>query len=430
MVLGIVFPEGGSQCEADMIHRFRIQNFKSIIDVTVDLAPVTVLVGKSGTGKSNFVESIRALRDILSSGQQLDRLIEKWQSNQPSISPKEWQLTRPAINPQEWQMARPASNPNAKTSFEIEFSIAGISERFFYDLCVGDNGPRPPYFKFNEHLRLGDKVLFHQAEGQWVCEPEVLQVPQPGPLALGNIPSISEIVVAFTALTVGVGCYTFPDKVLAGVRPNQGFNGGGHQNQSSFGLDDQALNYLDALKDVGSNLQELHIRKSMVATLQRMNPSVSSVELDNIQEPTQVIVGHKFDKKILALQLAQESDGFRRFYAHLLALYQRPPKQTLLFEHPEDGIHPGALSLLADEFNAAPKEGRGQVILTTHSPELLDHYDADQIRVVELDGFATRIGPISTEQREAIQDDLVDAGELLTVDPARLDSAISEPDPA
>ncbi len=47
-----------------MIHRVRVANFKSIRSVTVNLSPVTVLVGKSGSGKSNFVESIRCLRDI------------------------------------------------------------------------------------------------------------------------------------------------------------------------------------------------------------------------------------------------------------------------------------------------------------------------------------------------------------------------------
>jgi predicted ATPase len=78
------------------------------------------------------------------------------------------------------------------------------------------------------------------------------------------------------------------------------------------------------------------------------------------------------------------------------------------------------LALLADEFKSAPQDGRGQVILTTHSPILLDHFDADQIRVVELVGFETRIGHVSQEQREALQDDLLDAGELLTVDPARI----------
>lgn len=386
-----------------MIHRFRVQNFKSIIDVSVDLAAVTVLVGKSGTGKSNFVESIRALRDILTSQEQMRQL------------------------QQEWVQTRPATNLEAATRFEVEFSIAGIPDKFSYELSISESGPEHQPVK--EILHLGKKVLFHQERAKWIVEPELLNVPGPGPLALGRIPSISEVVVAFTALTLGIGCYVFPDKVLSGVRQNQGF-GGGHQNQHTPGLDDQAMDYLNALKEITRNLQDLHVRRSMVAALKRVNPSVSSVELNDIQQPSHVVVGHEFNGKTLALQLAQESDGFRRFYAHLLALYQRPPKQTLLFEHPEDGIHPGALSMLADEFNAAPEDGRGQIVLTTHSPKLLDHFDAEQIRVVELDGFATRIGPVSSEQREAIQEDLLDAGELLTVDPARLESTVSESDPA
>ena len=48
-----------------MIKRFRVRNFKSIADVTVDLSPVTVLIGRSGTGKTNFIRAIRFLRDFL-----------------------------------------------------------------------------------------------------------------------------------------------------------------------------------------------------------------------------------------------------------------------------------------------------------------------------------------------------------------------------
>jgi len=295
-----------------MIHRFRVQNFKSIIDVSVDLAPVTVLVGRSGTGKSNFIESIRTLRDILSSRQQLFF--------------------------RNWEQLRPATSQDAKTRFEVIFSIAGITEKFHYELAFGTQGLQSePEI---EILRLGDKVLFHQENRGWLTEPELLQVPQPGPPALGRIPAISEVVVAFTALTSGIGCYVFPDNVLTG----------GREHEPTSGLDDQASNYLDSLKEIVSNLQDLHVRRGIVAALQRVNPSVSSVELDDIQQPSHAVVGHKFNGKTLALQLAQESDGFRRFYAHLLALYQRPPKQTLMFEHPEDGIHPGALSLLAEEF--------------------------------------------------------------------------------
>ena len=48
-----------------MIRRIRIQNFRSLIDVDVELEPLTVLIGRSGTGKSNFVGAIRFLRDYL-----------------------------------------------------------------------------------------------------------------------------------------------------------------------------------------------------------------------------------------------------------------------------------------------------------------------------------------------------------------------------
>ena len=92
----------------------------------------------------------------------------------------------------------------------------------------------------------------------------------------------------------------------------------------------------------------------------------------------------------------------------------------MLFEHPENGIHPGALSLLAEEFKAAPEQGHGQVIMTTHSPRLLDHFDVEEIRVVKLVGWETRIGFISDEQLEAIREKLLEPGELLTVDPARM----------
>ena len=370
-----------------MIHRLRVRNFKSIVDVEVDLSPVTALVGRSGTGKSNFVHALRFLRDVLISN-----------DNQQQL----------------WPSLRPVPATDAPTTFLVDFSVTGIEEEFHYGLSISKSGPGQP--PDDERLTLGGKCLFHQANAgqgatRWMVEPELLDVPRPGPIALGQIPSVFEIVVAFTALTSGIGCYAFSDKVLCvPVRPNR----------RTSGLADDAANYLDALKEVVSNLQDLNVRRSIVASLQRLNPSIASVELDDIQNPQNILVGHRFDGKTLALGLNQESDGLRRFYAHLLAIHQRPPKQTLIFEHPEDGIHPGALSLLAEEFQAAPKQGNGQVILTTHSPELLNHLDVAQIRVVELEGLETRIGSVAVEQIEAIRDKLLHPGELLTVDLARM----------
>ena len=390
-----------------MINRIRIQNYKSIIDVTVDLSPITVLVGRSGTGKSNFVEAIRCLRDVLTSRQQMQNLQENW------------------------SQIKPAMSVDSSISFDIAFSVSGISEQYRYQLTLGPQCA--PIFVQEERLEFGSTCIFHQTcvlpnqgggggfgfggqSPKWIVEPALLQVPPAGPLALGRIPAISEAVIAFTALTTGIGCYTFPDKVLSGARTNE----------RTSGLNDDGTNFLDTLKEIVSNLQDFTSRRNIVSALQRVNSSVSSIELNDLQNPAHVVVGHKFGGKTLGLQLSQESDGFRRFYAHLLALYQRPPKQTLVFEHPEDGIHPGALSLLAEEFLAAPENNRGQVILTTHSPGLLDQFDVNQMRVVELDDFHTRISPVSDVQRESIRDHLLTPGELLTVDPARSNAVEAE----
>jgi predicted ATPase len=113
-----------------------------------------------------------------------------------------------------------------------------------------------------------------------------------------------------------------------------------------------------------------------------------------------------------------------------LALYQTPSKLALIFEEPENAIFPGALSLLADEFKAAPRENRGQVILTTHSPIILDSFDVDNVRAVEMHGGRTVVGRVSKEQRQAVKDHLLTTGELLTVDAPRLDEETIAQQPA
>jgi predicted ATPase len=226
---------------------------------------------------------------------------------------------------------------------------------------------------------------------------------------LGRIPGLEEAVIGYTALTTAIGVYTLPYNVL---------NTSAQHGRVS-GLADNGENFLDVMGAIARDLYKPDVRKAIAASLRRINETIVNVELDSVQNPQQALVGHRLGEKTLTLGLARESDGFRRFYAHLLALYQLPPKQTLVFEEPENGIYLGALSLLADEFRAAPDAGRGQVLLTTHSPALLDCFSDDQIRVVDLVDLETQIGPLASEQKEAIREALLHTGELLTVDPAR-----------
>ncbi len=367
-----------------MIHRIRIQNFRSLRDVAVDLLPTTVFVGKSGTGKTNFAWAIRFLRDYL-------------------ISPQ--------AASQQFPTLKCATNPAGAVEFQVEFDVPGYDDPFVYSLKLHEqHGVHPPRLESLDH---GGRTIFRQVTAgqgtKWEVEPALVSVPVPGGVALGRLPGLEEAVIAHTTLTTAVGYYAFPYGVLRDPEPGK----------TGLALTEGGGNYLSVLREITSSLHDINARKGIVAALRHINPTVASVELDSLQNPQHAIVAHRVGDKILTLDLREESEGFRRFYAHLLALYQPRPKQTLIFEEPENGIYPGALELLADEFKAAYEAKRGQVLLTTHSPGLLDHFAPEQIRVVDLVDFETRIGPLAEDQKEAIGEELLHSGELLTVVPAR-----------
>ena len=50
------------------ISKIRIANFKSFADQTVELNDFNLLVGANASGKSNFVQAFKFLRDIASHG--------------------------------------------------------------------------------------------------------------------------------------------------------------------------------------------------------------------------------------------------------------------------------------------------------------------------------------------------------------------------
>jgi len=57
-----------------MIKKININNFKSILDTSLHLSPFTLLIGANGTGKSNFLQFLKAVSDEL--------------NDRPSIFPK------------------------------------------------------------------------------------------------------------------------------------------------------------------------------------------------------------------------------------------------------------------------------------------------------------------------------------------------------
>ena len=69
-----------------------------------------------------------------------------------------------------------------------------------------------------------------------------------------------------------------------------------------------------------------------------------------------------------------------RYICLTTALMQPRPPGTIVIDEPELGLHPFAISLLAELIQSAA--GKTQVIVSTQSPTLLDYFEPDDIIVV------------------------------------------------
>ena len=77
------------------------------------------------------------------------------------------------------------------------------------------------------------------------------------------------------------------------------------------------------------------------------------------------------------------STGTLRVLA-LLALFRHPePPPLIVIEEIENGLDPRTVHLIIDEIRDVVESGRSQVIVTTHSPYLLDLLPLSSILLVE-----------------------------------------------
>lgn len=107
------------------------------------------------------------------------------------------------------------------------------------------------------------------------------------------------------------------------------------------------------------------------------------------------------------------SDGLLRALGLILAIYQPNRPTVAVIEEPEASIHPGALGVILDLLRDAAR--RMQVIVTTHSPDVLDAkwIREQSLRIVTLENGVTRVGGLSQFSLNALREHLMGAGELL-----------------
>jgi predicted ATPase len=84
------------------------------------------------------------------------------------------------------------------------------------------------------------------------------------------------------------------------------------------------------------------------------------------------------------------SEGTLRLLGLLAALHPRSDATVVAFEEPENGVHPARLKIIADLLKEAAINGK-QVLVTSHSPLLLEHFSDRELFVCRREDSRSRI---------------------------------------
>jgi predicted ATPase len=83
------------------------------------------------------------------------------------------------------------------------------------------------------------------------------------------------------------------------------------------------------------------------------------------------------------------SEGSVRLVATLLAMFVPEPPALVAIESPDTSLHPYLMEYLAELLKLGSRHT--QVVITTHSPYLLDHLPPESLRIVTKEHGATKV---------------------------------------
>lgn len=380
------------------VQRVVLRNFKSIGNCDVRLRPLTYLVGQNGAGKSNFLDALHFVRDALTGS--LDNAINE----------------RGGLN----EVRRRSSGHPTHFGIRVEFvlndqrrgwyafdigAMASGGYEVQHERCTIDGAGKGPFFRI-ERGRLVD------------CSESTFPVVTADRLALVAASGLTAFRPVFDALST-MGFYNLNPKLMRELQKPQ----------------DGRL-----LKPVGENIASVigHLErvapdrmKTIKEYLRSVVPMVHGMERKAIGpmetlEFRQDMAGAKHPWKFLAQNM---SDGTLRALGVLTALLQSNVdySPTLIgIEEPETALHPAASAALREVLVQAATHT--QVLITSHSPDLLDDrsIDADSILAVVSEGGETKIAPLDDASRQMLRDHLFSAGELLRMNQLAPDRKIIE----
>jgi predicted ATPase len=387
--------------------RVVLKNYKSIAASGVDLRALTFLVGPNGSGKSNFLDALRFTSDSLRSS--LDNALRE----------------RGGIA----EVRRRSGGHPTHFGIRLEFHLPSIAGHYAFKIGARPQGGYE--VQTEECVILGPEgASFLVIAGEvkefelggtrnGIAPPAALK----DRLYLVNVSGVPKFRPVYDALS-RMGFYSLnPDRIRDFQAPDSG----------------------ELLVRDGSNLTSVlrqlstrdEVRKKRIEEyLSSIVLGVSGVDVKDVPpkatlEFRQEVAGSTDPWRFFAGNM---SDGTLRALGILVALFQSQDsaasKVPLVgIEEPEVALHPAAVGALLDALREASQST--QVIVTTHSPDLLDSADieAELLLAVHAEKGTTQIAPVDEASREAVRKGLYTPGELLRLDQLRPDIRLFGPKP-
>ena len=371
---------------ATFIRSIALKNFRGIAECDVRLGSLQFLIGPNGSGKSSFLDALAFLRDATRDS--LDHAIR----NRGGITEVR---RRSRGHPTHFSIDVRFRLPSKKTGrYAFWFGAKRGSYELQRELCQFDDGSAHFYVR-NGQVHSSASVVPPVSRDRLYL------------VAAAGLPEFEEVYKGFSQM----GFYNLNPSEIAGTQTPQ--RGGA--------LADHGENTAAVLAELARHAPKR--KKRIEEYLQAVAPGIVSVKqvsrgrqetLEFRQRVSGANDSWRFDAHTM-------SDGTLRALGLLVALFQRasePWKWAPLIgiEEPEVALHPAATAVLLDALREVSRHT--QVLVTSHSPDLLDHRDIapeNLLAVVSRDGN-TIIGDPHPASVEAIRDRLYTAGELLRMD--------------
>jgi predicted ATPase len=356
-----------------------IENFKAVRKSgTVKLTPLTVFIGNNGSGKSSLLEGLEIYQETVSRG--LDAAIERWVGLE-SILNKRAHRNRKHAGTEDgtYENSRVfvLKGRVFRGSFTIRMEISADS---------GINGVRIE----KESIKISrDRLIQRNRHGNAIIHlaPDSERSEQLHPFESATPRDFAKIVESWQFLSLDPGRMGMPTRQIMPPGP-----GKLHRDGSNLGQ------YLWDIRE-----RDLAAFEGILDALRFVLPFASDIQPRVTQEID----------RLVHLQMTEEdfkipgwlfSTGTLRILAILAALRHPHPPPLLVIEEVENGLDPRTIHLLVEEMRAVITAQTTQIILTTHSPYLLDLLDLSHIVVTErVNGEPTFVRPDEESLKEWAQ---------------------------